>query len=76
MMATIVTAETWLALEDIMLSEISQVETNIKRFHLYVGSEKQNNPPTKKQTVAFATAKPLDSMHIPNKATVSTKLEF
>lgn len=42
-MATIVTAETWLALEDIMLSEISQAETNIKRFHLYVGSEKQNN---------------------------------
>ena len=33
---------TWMDLEGIMLSEISQIKTNIIRFHLYVESKKQN----------------------------------
>lgn len=30
-----------MALEDIMLSEISQIKTNALEFHLYVGFEKK-----------------------------------
>ena len=35
-------AATWMDLEGIMLSEISQRKTNTVRFHLYVESKKQN----------------------------------
>ena len=35
-------AATWMDLEGIMLSEISQRKTNTKLFNLYVESKKQN----------------------------------
>ena len=46
-------ATTWIDLEDIMLSEVSQRKTNTIRYHLHVESEKYNkivNTTTKKQT--------------------------
>ena len=44
-------AITWMDLEDIMLSAISQLEkTNPIRFHPYVESKKQNKRTKKKKT--------------------------
>ena len=37
---------TWMDLEDIMLSEITQRKTNIICFHLYVDSKKAKPPET------------------------------
>ena len=36
-------AATWMDLEGIMLSEISQTKTNALCYHLYVESKKQTN---------------------------------
>ena len=36
-------AATWMDLEGIMLSEISQTKTNVLCYHLYVESKKQTN---------------------------------
>ena len=38
---------TWMDLECIMLSEISQIKTNTTWSHLYVESKKQNKPTNK-----------------------------
>ena len=40
---------TWMDLESIMLSEISQRKTDTVRSHLYVKSRKQNNMKTDSQ---------------------------
>ena len=36
-------AATWMDLEIIILSEVSQIKTNIIRYHLYVVSKKKKN---------------------------------
>ena len=43
-------ASTWMNLEGITLSEISQAETNTVWFHLYVESKKQMNKHNKTET--------------------------
>ena len=49
-------ATTWMDLEDIVLSEISQIRTNVIQFHSHVESKKQK-PQTKQKEIQIQKTK-------------------